>query len=148
MEPIRTQEERRNHKNVALENAQETILAVLAAGQLPVGTAISEEDFDDQLLREVYLGLCAGRTLAAMADSQVGDEERSRIARLMKRDAGEDTTQRLRMVKDCLNTIRKDRLARKKQELLEKVKHLEGQKKQEALEEFRALMQQEKQLDQ
>ena len=86
--------------------SQETILTLLAKGDIPTDIAAAE-DFSDPLLQNLYTGLVAGRSPAVLAEEQPTDAARARVTAILFANVAEDRNDRLIMAKDCLSGIRR-----------------------------------------
>lgn len=85
--------------------AQETLLSLLATGQIPK-EMITEKDFDDDELKSIYSGLVSGMSPAALVDTAPDDESHSRFVRILLSPVSESTDQLILMANQCLGRIR------------------------------------------
>lgn len=126
--------------------AEERLLSLLATGRLPVDIA-SQEDFEDPLLKSLFVELSQGRSPASLVEEQALDDTRSRVGRLLLSPPSEGSTDELlKMAKECLDTIRRQRIQRRIDDLQQRIPTLTGQTLQEALAESIALIRQKNEL--
>lgn len=126
--------------------AEERLLSLLATGRLPVDIA-SQEDFEDPLLKSLFVELSQGRSPASLVEEQALDDTRSRVGRLLLSPPSEGSTDELlKMAKECLDTIRRQRIQRRIDDLQQRIPTLTGQALQEALAESIALIRQKNEL--
>ncbi len=98
---------RREGNNILPEQAaQETLLSILATGQIPKDM-VEEKDFEDDELKCIYTALVSGASPASLLDSAPDDEARSRYARILMTPVADDTDQMISMASQCLDRIRK-----------------------------------------
>ena len=102
-------------------SAQETLLSLLATGQIPKDM-ISEKDFDDEELKSLYGSLISGMSPAALVDTAPDDETRSRYTRILMSPVAEDTDQMISMATQCLGRIRKASCQKQYEALMLKMK--------------------------
>ena len=95
------------------ERDEELLISIFGTGRVPTDIA-TEEDFRDQLLRNLYLSLCEGASAASLAEQQVDEASRARVSKLLLTPPAEDTDQLIRMAQDCLD---RNRLKRSREEL-------------------------------
>lgn len=105
--------------------AQETIVSLLATGRIP-GDIAAKEDFSDPLLKNLFIDLCEGRSPASLVEEQATDEGRARVSRILLTPPNESTDQLIVMMQDCLNKLRRVRIARRIQEIRASVDLLTG----------------------
>lgn len=126
--------------------AEERLLSLLATGRLPVDIA-SQEDFEDPLLKSLFVELSQGRSPASLVEEQALDDTRSRVGRLLLSPPSEGSADELlKMAKECLDTIRRQRIQRRIDDLQQRIPTLTGQALQEALAESIALIRQKNEL--
>lgn len=126
--------------------AEERLLSLLATGRLPVDIA-SQEDFEDPLLKSLFVELSQGRSPASLVEEQALEDTRSRVGRLLLSPPSEGSTDELlKMAKECLDTIRRQRIQRRIDDLQQRIPTLTGQALQEALAESIALIRQKNEL--
>lgn len=122
--------------------AEERLISLLATGRLPADIA-SEEDFEDPLLKSLFVELSQGRSPASLVEEQALDDTRSRVGRLLLSPPSEGSTDELlTMAKECLDSIRRQRIQRRIDDLQQRIPTLTGQARQEALAESIALIRQ------
>ena len=105
--------------------AQETLLAICATGRIPKDF-VTEQDFDDPMLKRLYSDLSSGRTPASLVEEQEDEGERARITALLLTPYSEDTDQLIRMAEDCLRRLRTLRLDAQIKELLGRLGGAQG----------------------
>ena len=96
--------------------AQETLIALLATGQIPESVA-EEKDFDDDELKSIYVHLMNGGSASSVMDMLPDDDTRSRFSRILSSPLSEDTDQLIAMASECVSTIRRSRLERRLKEI-------------------------------
>ena len=101
-------------------SAQETLLGLLATGQLPKDM-ISKKDFDDEELKSIYSGLVSGMSPAALVDTAPDDESRSRYVRILLSPQADSTDQLIAMAHQCLVRIRHGSLQKQYDDLIKKI---------------------------
>ena len=101
--------------------AQETLLGLLATGQIPKDM-VEEKDFMDEELKSLYTALLSGASPAALLDTVPDEESRSRYTRILMSPAAENTDQMISMVSQCLGRIRKASLQKQYDALMEKIR--------------------------
>ena len=89
--------------------AQESLISILATGQLPKDV-IRQEDFDDPVLKSLYEALAQGASPASLIEEAPEGPERARVARLMQRPNAADTNELIRMAQECLQSLRSERI--------------------------------------
>ncbi len=92
-----------------LVRAQETVISLLATGHLPKDI-VSQEDFEDPLLKDLFTGLHSGVSPAALIESRETEADRARTARLMESPPTSDTNEMIRMVEQCTQVLRRARI--------------------------------------
>ena len=112
--------------------AQETMISLLATGQLPKDVA-SEADFEDSQLREFYTALRDGKSPAALIEEQGSEADRARCARLMQPPPGGETDELIRMVEECVRTMRRSRAEEQLNQLKERLAQAQGAEKAEIM---------------
>ena len=101
-------------------SAQETLLSLLATGQIPKDM-ISEKDFDDDELKSIYAGLISGKSPAALVDTAPDDETHSRYVRILLSPIADSTDQLISMANQCLARIRKSALQKRYDTLMSQI---------------------------
>ena len=104
--------------------AQETLLGLLATGQIPKDM-VEEKDFEDDELKSLYMALIAGASPASIPDTVPDDESRSRYTRILMTPAAENTDQMISMAGQCLGRIRKASCQKQYDELMQKIKTMD-----------------------
>ena len=87
-------------------SAQETLLSLLATGQIPKDM-VSKKDFEDEELKSIYSGLVSGLSPAALVDTAPDEDSRSRYVRILLTPHAENTDQLIAMAQQCLIRIRR-----------------------------------------
>ena len=95
------------------ERDEELLISIFGTGRVPTDIA-TEDDFHDPLLRNLYLSLSEGSSAASLAEEQVEEATRARVAKLLLTPPAEGTDQLLQMAQDCLG---RNRLKRSRAEL-------------------------------
>ena len=109
--------------------AQETILSLLASGQMETDV-VTGEDFTDPLLRSLYEGLASGKSAASVADDYVEDEQATaRVSRVLHIRSGENTDETLRMAQQCLHTMQRAHLEKQRERLTAQAAAAQGAEK-------------------
>ena len=101
--------------------AQETLLSLLATGQIPKDM-VEEKDFEDDELKSLYTALIAGSSPSSLMDTAPDDETRSRYTRILMSPVAEDTDQMISMATQCLGRIRKASCQKQYEALMLKMK--------------------------
>jgi DNA primase len=101
-------------------SAQETLLSLLATGQIPKDM-VTEKDFEDEELKSIYVGLVSGLSPAAVADTAPDEESRARYVRILRSVDAESTDQLIAMAQQCLNRIRRASLQKQYDDLMKKI---------------------------
>ena len=104
-------------------SAQETLLSLLATGQIPKDM-VSKKDFEDEELKSIYSGLVSGLSPAALVDTAPDEDSRSRYVRILLTPHAENTDQLIAMAQQCLIRIRRAALQKQYDDLMEKIAHL------------------------
>lgn len=113
--------------------AQEMLISLLGTRRLP-SDIISEQDFDDPLLKSLYTRLKEGDSPAALVDAfQDREDIRARVGRLLLTPPSEDTDQLIRMAEDCLSSLRRKRIERQIKTIMQNVNSMTGEEKREAM---------------
>ena len=96
--------------------AQETLLGLLATGQIPKDM-VEEKDFEDDELKSLYTALVSGASPASLLDRAPDGETRSRYSRILMTPAADSTDQLISMAAQCLSSIRKSACRKRYDEL-------------------------------
>ena len=129
---------RRQQEDSEALRAQELLISLLATGQLP-GDIATQEDFDDPLLKSLYIDLTAGRSPASLVEEQPDEPSRARVSRLLLTPPSENTDQLIRMAEDCLSAMRIKRTQERIQAIMLTVNTLSGDEKKAAMTEVQTL---------
>lgn len=129
---------RRQQEDSEALRAQELLISLLATGQLP-GDIATQEDFDDPLLKSLYIDLTAGRSPASLVEEQPDEPSRARVSRLLLTPPSENTDQLIRMAEDCLSAMRIKRTQERIQAIMLNVNTLSGDEKKAAMTEVQTL---------
>ena len=129
---------RRQQEDSEALRAQELLISLLATGQLP-GDIATQEDFDDPLLKSLYVDLTAGRSPAGLVEEQPDEPSRARVSRLLLTPPSENTDQLIRMAEDCLSAMRIKRTQERIQAIMLTVNTLSGDEKNAAMTEVQTL---------
>ncbi len=127
-------------KNASMP-AEEKLISLMATGRVPTDIA-TQEDFEDGLLKSLFVELSQGRTAASLVEDATTDEvTRSRVSRLLLTPISEgDTDELLRMAQDCLQVVRLNRIDRRIEEIQQRIKDLPPAEKPGAMTEYMALI--------
>ncbi len=101
-------------------NAQETLLGLLATGQIPKDM-VSKKDFEDEELKSIYSGLVSGLSPAALVDTAPDEDSRSRYVRILLSPHADNTDQLIAMAQQCLIRIRRASLQKQYDDLMKKI---------------------------
>ena len=104
--------------------AQETLLGLLATGQIPKDM-VEEKDFLDDELKSLYAALVSGASPASLPETAPDDETRSRYTRILMSPVAENTDQMLSMATQCLWKIRKASCEKQYEDLMQKIKTMD-----------------------
>ena len=104
-----------------VEAAQETLLSLLATGQIPKDM-VEEKDFEDDELKSLYTALVSGASPASLPDTAPDEETRSRYTRILMSPVAEDTDQMISMATQCLGRIRRASCQKQYEALMQKMK--------------------------
>ena len=118
--------------------AQELLISLLGTGQLPVDIA-EQEDFDDPLLKSIYIDLSSGRSPASLVEEQPDEPSRARVSKLLLTPMSESRDQLIRMAQDCLNAMRVRRTQARIQAIMHTINTLSGDEKKAAMTEVQSL---------
>ncbi|MBQ8654106.1 MAG: DNA primase [Clostridia bacterium] len=118
--------------------AQELLISLLGTGQLPVDIA-EQEDFDDPLLKSIYIDLSSGRSPASLVEEQPDEPSRARVSKLLLTPMSESRDQLIRMAQDCLNAMRIRRTQARIQAIMHTINTLSGDEKKAAMTEVQSL---------
>ena len=119
-----------------------TLLAVLATGRLP-RDIVSPEEFEDPVLRSLCEALISGESAAALMETQTDDAGRAAVGDILSINTDVDDDGLMKMASDCVNKMRRERLAREMDSLMQMMPTLPPEKQ---LEESMRLFELEKQL--
>ena len=98
-------------------------------------------------MKSLFVELSQGRSPASLVEEQALEDTRSRVGRLLLSPPSEGSTDELlKMAKECLDTIRRQRIQRRIDDLQQRIPTLTGQALQEALAESIALIRQKNEL--
>ena len=118
--------------------AQELLISLLGTGQLPADIA-EQEDFDDPLLKSIYIDLSSGRSPASLVEEQPDEPSRARVSKLLLTPMSESRDQLIRMAQDCLNAMRIRRTQARIQAIMHTINTLSGDEKKAAMTEVQSL---------
>ena len=124
-ESHRTYTPRHSSESVSAETtAQETLISLLATGQIPKDM-VDEKDFEDDELKSLYTALISGVSPASLPDTAPDDETRSRYTRILMSPVAEDTNQMISMAAQCLSRIRKASCRKQYDLLMQQLKSMD-----------------------
>ena len=89
--------------------AQRRLVALRAAKLLPDGL-VDPNDFDDEICRALFEGMCEGRTPGELVGETDGEKREAALAALQYEQLPEDREIALELAEECLGSIRKYRL--------------------------------------
>ena len=92
-----------------LDWTSRTLLAALATGRLPQGS-VTPEAFDDPVLRSLCQALLEGEKPAALMERQPDEQSRAVVGDILAINTDLDDDGLMRMARDCLTKLRRDRL--------------------------------------
>ena len=118
--------------------AQELLISLIGTGRLP-GDIADQEDFNDPLLKTLYVDLTSGRSPASLVEEQQDDALRARVSQLLLTPPSENTDQLIRMAQDCLNSMRRRRVEERIQTIMRSINTLTGSDKIAAMTEVQSL---------
>ena len=104
--------------------AQETLLGLLATGQIPKDM-VEEKDFEDDELKSLYTALISGASPASLLDTAPDDETRSRYTRILMTPVADSTDQMISMAAQCLTRIRQAACRKQYDSLQEKLRSMD-----------------------
>ncbi len=90
------------------ERDEELLISIFSTGQVPLDLA-EEEDFRDDLMRNLFLALGSGASPASLAEDQTDERTRARVSKLLLTPPAENRDQLIQMAHDCLRRNRKKR---------------------------------------
>ena len=105
-------------------SARETLLSLLATGQIPKDM-VEEKDFESDELKSLYVRLIAGESPASMVNDAPDDETRSRYTRILLSPVAESTDQMISMATQCLSRIRRSAYQKQYDALQQQIKSLD-----------------------
>ncbi len=98
-------------------HTQETILSILASLDIPHQDIVGPEDFTDPFLRDLFLGLDSGKSVALLVDMQSDEPSRERASQVLLSPASSDRNEDILMLKESIHHLRILRLNRQRDEL-------------------------------
>lgn len=119
--------------------AQEVVISLLATGRITTADIATQEDFDDPLLKRLFVRLSEGASAASLAEEITTEPDRSRTARLLMSPPAEDTDQLLTMARQCLNAMRRRKVSDRMKAIQASIATLPAEQKLAALDEYKAL---------
>lgn len=120
------------------ERDEELLISLISTGRLP-GDIASEQDFQDPLLKSLFVELSAGASAASLVEMQGDDAVRARVSKLLLTPPSEDTDQLIRMARECLDRNRLKRTQAQLAEIMRSMATLPAAEKPEALARAKAL---------
>ncbi|MBQ2954761.1 MAG: DNA primase [Clostridia bacterium] len=111
---------------------EELLISLLSTQRLPADI-VTEEDFSDELLQELFRELTAGASPATLVEMQGDEVTRARVSRILLTPPTEDMDQMLRMAQECINRNRLKRATEEFTALSRSMARLEGPEKSAAL---------------
>ena len=104
--------------------AQETLLGLLATGQIPKDM-VEEKDFEDEELKSIYTALLTGLSPASLLDNAPDEESRSRYTRILMTPVADSTDQMISMATQCLGRIRRSFCQKQYDSLQQQIKAMD-----------------------
>ena len=104
--------------------AQESLISLLATGQIPKDM-IEEKDFEDDELKSLYTALISGASPASLLDTAPDDDTRSRYTRILMTPVADSTDQMISMAAQCLARIRQAACRKQYDALQEKLRSMD-----------------------
>lgn len=117
---------------VRFDQSEFMLAALLATGKLPQDL-IKPDDFEDEQLKAIVLNLLAGKTPAFIMEELPDEETRAMAGELFNRFPDLDRDATLSAAEDCLKRIRQMKLETRIKQLIEEIKHQEGEQKAKSL---------------
>lgn len=114
------------------EQSEFTLAALLATGKLPIDL-VKADDFEDECLKAIAASLIAGKTPANIMEELPDEESRAMAGELFNRFPDLDRDGTLKAAEDCLKKIRQTKLQARIKQLIEEIKHQEGDQKAKSL---------------
>lgn len=140
MEPIRpAAEEGRQTQRAEDVRAQEMVISLLASRRITTEDIATQEDFDDPLLKSIFIRLSEGASAASLVEEMPTEQDRVRASRLLMSPPAEDTDQLLTMVKQCMDTMRRRRISDRMKQITDQISTMPPAQKQAALAEYTQL---------
>lgn len=104
------------YSNKAEENffgsrSEQTILALLAAGELP-SNLVQEDDFSDEVLRSIFHALQAGQSPAQLMEEAEDDRTRQTVGQIFAILNDPDRQNAVQVAESCIKNVRISRLQR------------------------------------
>ena len=121
------------------QRAEEVLISILATGTIS-RDMVSEEEFEDPELKEIYRNLAEGVSPEALVEAAQGQTAaRERLTRLLMTPAADNTDEMLRMAQECKATIRKHQLKKKLAEQIAALSGMPPEQQREAMKTISAL---------
>lgn len=105
-----------------------TLAALLATGKLPPDL-VKADDFEDEQLRAIAKALISGQKPAVIMEALPDEQSRAMAGELFNRFPDLDRDGTLSAAEDCLKKIRHLKLENRIKQLIEDIKHQEGEQK-------------------
>ena len=106
------------------QSAQETLLGLLATGQIPKDM-VEEKDFEEDELKSLYTALVSGASPSSLVDLAPDDETRSRYTRILMYPIAENTDQLIDMATQCLLRIRRSACQKQYDALMQQINSMD-----------------------
>ena len=106
--------------------AEEQLLGILASGQIPKDI-VEEKDFGDEELKSLYVNLSSGVSVQDLVSYAPDESSRSRYTRILMAPPAKDTDELIAMAHECVNRIRKSKLKKELQQLVERAAQASGE---------------------
>ena len=124
---------------------EEMLLSVLSSGRIEMNI-VSEKDFSDPFLKELYTRIKDGRSARVVVDELTDDAERARASRILTMATADSTDELISMAGECIDKIRLRRLEARIDQRKAQLNGLNGEEKAAALRELNELMAEQRRL--
>ena len=111
---------------------EELLISLLSTNRIP-WDLVTEEDFSDPLLRDIFSQLASGISPASIVEMQSDEIVRARVSRILLTPPSEDLNQLIEMARQCIGRNRLKRLQEELVTLTRSMSGLTGEAKNAAL---------------
>lgn len=119
---------KQNKQAERFDESEFTLAALLATGKLP-HDLINPDDFEDERLKTIAASLIEGKAPALIMEELPDEETRAMAGELFNRFPDLDRDATLSAAEDCLKRIRQTKLETRIKQLIEEIRHQEGEQK-------------------